>query len=205
MRDERERGRGGSARLRAGDGLLSHKRHKRHARLHWPGWRRRWRPWSPPRPRREFCRDGGVGRPGEGAPAREKSRQSDRREDHPKKYARPLLFFHISVTKMGDAGHEPPRPPAPSSRASSLLGGSGGGGTTAADDRGGGGPGQSATDAIVATRSGDVLMKHTLLKSDHFPGVCGAGARARGRGGGGCVVRACRPGEAGAPGRTRGE
>ena len=115
------------------------------------------------------------------------------------------LCFPISVTKMGDAGHEPPRPPAPSSRASSLLGGSGGGGTTAADDRGGGGPGQSATDAIVATRSGDVLMKHTLLKSDHFPGVCGAGARARGRGGGGCVVRACRPGDAGAPGRTRGE
>jgi hypothetical protein len=66
-----------------------------------------------------------------------------------------------------DPGHDPPRPP-PSSRASSVLGGSGGGGATATD----GGPAghQSATDAIVATRSGDVLMKHTLLKSDHFPG-----------------------------------
>ena len=60
-------------------------------------------------------------------------------------------------------GHEPPRPPPASSRASSVLLGAPSG---RADER-------SSTDAVIATRSGDVLLKHTLLKSDHFPGVQG--------------------------------
>jgi hypothetical protein len=47
-------------------------------------------------------------------------------------------------------------------------------GTSAAGGLGGGGgtvDGEPrSTDAVIAARSGDVLLKHTLLKSDHFPG-----------------------------------
>lgn len=34
----------------------------------------------------------------------------------------------------------------------------------------GGGPPDVSAEEVVATRSGDVLLRHTILKSDHFPG-----------------------------------